>query len=130
MEHPRWDVADPRFLLTTFYVMAGLGIAVTVVGTLIAPRAFSGLLSGVILAWLLYLATMVGGRIAVYAKHFAPAMFWLFGAQVVLWLGMAVMLIVVKVDPIGFVIGVSVLPGTAVLVTCYWWLIRHKGKLP
>lgn len=130
MDKPHWDVADPRFLLTVLLAMLALGGVVTAVGTILAPRAFTGLLSGAVLASLVFLTALQGGRIALRTRQFAPAMLWLFGSQAVLWIGMAVLLVAARVDPVGFAAGVSVLPITVVVVTLYWWLVLHKGTLP
>jgi hypothetical protein len=126
---PRWDVSNPAFLVTVLYVMVLLGAVVLLAGTLLGGRFF-GLLSGVALAILVYLTLLQAGRIFVTTRNFTLVMLWLLGSQVVLWAGLAILLAVLKVDAVGFVIGVSVLPGSIILTTLYWWLVKNKGMLP
>jgi len=128
--HPDWDVTGPGFLITILRIMALLGAIAIAVGLLLARGIFSGLFSGVVLVILYYLATLHAGRIFLRTRQYFRVMFWLLGSQALLWIGMAVLLAVVKVNGIGFAIGVSVLPGSIILTILYWWLIKNKGVIP
>ena len=122
-----WDIRQPGFLVTILRVMAALGIVATLGGLVCARPEFFGLLSGAGLAIALYLTAQQTGRILARTRSFSAVMFWLAGAQLALWGVMAVLIVTVKVDPLGFVLGVSVLPIAIVLTTLYWWLIVNKG---
>ena len=127
-QRARWDVSDPEFLLTILYVMLALGV-VTVAGGLLLGAGFDGLLSGALLAVLLYLATLQAGKIFNRTRNFTLVMLWLLGAQTLLWVGMAVLLGFIGVDGVGFAFGVSILPVSVILTTFYWWLVKNKGTL-
>ena len=126
----RWDIQESGFLFTILRVMAALGVAAAACGVIFARPAFFGLLSGAGLAIALYLATLQAGRVFARTRHYAAVMFCLLGAQLALWGAMAVLIVGVKVDAVGFTFGVSVLPAAIVLTTLYWWLIEHKGVAP
>lgn len=129
-QNARWDVSSPGFLVTILRVMALLGAIAVALGALAARAAFTGLLSGVVLALLFYLAALLAGWIFLRTRNLVPVMLWLLGSQAVLWVGMALLLTVVKVDAAGFAVGVSVLPGAVILGTLYWWLVKHRGVIP
>jgi len=109
--------------------MVLLGAATLVAGAFLPRGLFFGLLSGVLLAILFYAATLQAGRIFLRSRRYAQVMAWLLGSQLLLWTGMAILLAVVKVDPVGFVFGISVLPGAIILTTLYWWLVKNKGVM-
>jgi len=129
-QHPRWDVTDPGFLVTIFRIMGILGAITLAVGLLLARGIFSGLVSGVVLVMLVYLATLQAGWIFLRTRQYLWVMCWLLGAQALLWIGMAVLLAVVKVNAVGFAIGVSVLPCAIIVSILYWWLVHNKGVIP
>lgn len=126
---PCWDVTDPGFLVTVLRVMALLGAAILVAGAFFSRGLFFGLLSGVLLAILFYAATLQAGRIFLRSRRYVLVMAWLLGAQLLLWAGMAILIVVVKVNTVGFVFGISVLPGAVILATLYWWLVKNKGAM-
>ena len=125
----RWDVAEPAFLFTILRVMLGMWVLVVGVGTLVSHAAFLGLCSGGALGIGLYLAAIQTGRVFTHSKHFGRTMLSSIGMQGVLWIAMALLIVVIKVDLAGFAVGASVLPAAIVLTTLYWWLIVHKGSL-
>ncbi|MHB0938063.1 MAG: hypothetical protein ACYDCO_16825 [Armatimonadota bacterium] len=126
---PRWDVTDPGFLVTVLRVMALLGAGTLIAGVFFGRGLFIGLLSGVLLAILFYAATLQAGRIFLRSRRYGLVMAWLLGSQLLLWAGMAILIAVVKVNAVGFVFGISVLPGAIVLTTLYWWLVKSKGVM-
>ena len=123
----RWDVTDPGFLVTVLHVMVLLGAAILVAGAFFSRGLFFGMLSGVLLAILFYAATLQAGRIFLRSRRYVLVMAWLLGSQVLLWAGMAILIAVLRVNSVGFVIGISVLPGAIILATLYWWLAKYKG---
>jgi len=127
--YPRWDVTDPGFLVTILRIMSVLGVMIVVAGALFARGMLSGLFSGVVLAMLFYLATLQAGRIFLRSHQFVWVMLWLLGAQILLWVGMFILLAMVRVDAVGFILGVSVFPGAIIVTILYWWLIKHKGMI-
>lgn len=129
-KHPRWDVTDPGFLVTVLRIMVVLGVITIAVGVLIARQALNGLLSGTALAIMFYLAALIAGWLFLRTRNLILVMLWLLGSQMLLFIGMAVLLAVVKVDGAGFAIGAWVLPGAIILATLYWWLVKNKGIIP
>lgn len=125
---PRWDVSNPAFLVTILSTMLMLG-GVTILAGVLLKLNFIGLLSGALLAIVVYLTALQAGRIFTNTRNFTLVMLWLLGSQAVLWVGMALLLGLLKVDPVGFAVGVSILPVSIVLTTLYWWLVKNKGKL-
>ena len=127
-ESQRWDPSGAGFVPAVLRAMIGLGVAVVAIGAVGYWRGISGLVSGVVLALILFLVAMRAGTIFTRSGNFARTMFWLLLAQCLLWVGMAVLLAGIKVDPIGFVVGVSILP-VAILVTLGWYAIRRSKLL-
>lgn len=122
-------MTDPGFLVTVLRVMVLLGAATLVAGAFFSRGLFFGLLSGVLLAILFYAATLQAGRIFLRSRRYVQVMAWLLGSQLLLWAGMAILIAVVKVNAVGFVFGISVLPGAIILTTVYWWLVKNKGVI-
>jgi len=116
---------DPTygFVREILWVMLGLWAIMLAVGLWRFPGSWSGLLSGGALAVALYLIAIRAGTIFLRTRRFGPVMTTLLVSQLVIWGGMAVLLAVLKVHPIGFVIGVSCLP-LAVVLTLIWRQLR------
>lgn len=128
--NPRWDVTGPGFLVTILRIMAILGVVTVAAGAFIARQAFDGLLAGAALAILFYLAALIAGWFFLRTRNLILVMIWLLGSQALLWIGMAVLLAVVKVDAAGFAVGAWVLPGAVIIAVLYWWLVKNKGVIP
>lgn len=126
---PGWDVADPAFLVTVLRVMAGLAVLTVLAGVVLAPARWAGFVSGAAVALALYLTALQAGRVFLSTRRLGWVLFWLFGAQLLVWIAAAVLLGVLKVDPIGFVISVTVLPAGVIISVLYWWLVQRKGSL-
>jgi hypothetical protein len=105
--------------------MIGLAAGVLLVGTWICPPAFTGLLSGTGIALLLFASAILAGRVFVHSHHYGRTMAWLLLSQFILWVSMALLLVVVKVHPIGFAVGVTILP-LSVLMTLGWYVVRGR----
>lgn len=127
-EQQRWDPSSPGFVTAVLRTMIGLFLIVILLGILRYRAGIWGLLSGGALAMILYLTAMHAGRVFVRTKNYTRTMLWLMLSQVILWVGMALLLAVVKVNPIGFILGVSVMPA-AIILTLVWYHIR-KRRLP
>jgi hypothetical protein len=124
-EQQRWDPSTPAFVDAVLRTMIGLGMIVSIVGSVIRPAAASGFISGGALAIMLYLVAMQAGRVFVRTQNYSRTMLWLALSQLILWVGMALLLAVAKVNPIGFVIGASILL-VAILVTLLWYAVRKR----
>lgn len=128
VEHSRWDPNSPGFVIAVLRMIIGSGILVCLLGTALYRPGFWGFLSGCLFAIALYVIAVQAGRVFQRSHAFAQVMLWLLLSQFVLWVGMALLLAVAKVNPLGFVIGVSVLP-TAVVLTLGWYAFRRR-RLP
>ena len=123
LEQQRWDPTRLEFIYATLRIMAGLAVGVTLGGGWIYRPALSGLLSGTGIAVLLFLIVMLAGRVLERSQSFARTMLCYLSLQFVLWVGVALLLIVINVHPVGFVVGVSILP-VAVLLAMGWSVVR------
>ncbi|HEX2948896.1 MAG TPA: hypothetical protein VHV83_04920 [Armatimonadota bacterium] len=128
LDRQRWDPNSQQFVIDTLRFMVGLWIAVSIVGTILYHTGWLGFLTGGAFALALYLVAIHSGRILASTGNYAQTMRWLLLSQFILWIGMALVLAVAKVNPIGFVIGVSILL-VAILGTLGWYAIRRR-RLP
>lgn len=126
-QNRQWDPSTPGFIEAVLQVMIGLAALVIAIGALIFPAAFFGLLGGGMLAVVLFLVARHAGRILRRTENYARTLAWLMISQLVLWIGMAVLLVVGRVHPVGFVIGVSVLP-VSIVMTLAWYAWK-KSRL-
>jgi hypothetical protein len=125
MTENKWDPSQPVFLYAIAKVLIISAISVTTAGLLWFKPNFSGLLSGTILALALYFTAVAAGRTAVLTKKYFPVMLGLLGQQFILWVGTGIAIIGLKVDPLGVVISVSILP-TSIIVALIWFNIRRR----
>lgn len=121
----RWDPSLPGFLVAVLRVLLVLLALVCGTSAVRFPTALPGVVAGGILALALYLAALQVGRVFLRTLSFTRAMVWLLLQQFILWVGMALLLLVARVDPIGFVFGVSILPVAPVL-TLVWYAIQRR----
>lgn len=121
----RWDPSLPGFTTAVLRTLCGCYGVIVVAGMLASPPALSGLIAGGGLAVALYLIALQAGRVFVRTKNFAKVMAWLIVSQCIIWVGTAVLVAAIKVHPIGFVLGVSILP-LAIVVTLAYYAIRKE----
>ncbi|HEY3377398.1 MAG TPA: hypothetical protein VGL77_07870 [Armatimonadota bacterium] len=120
-----WDPNTLGFTDAVLRMMIGLGVVVSSVGALCFPAGWLGFLSGAALAIALYLIARQTGRIIARDGGYRLAMLWLLVSQFILWVGMAVLLVAIKVSPLGFIVGVSILP-VAMLATLAWYAVQRR----
>jgi hypothetical protein len=121
MSYARLEPVPYTFITDVLRIMIGLSVLICVYAALYNAVRLSGYLAGALIAIALYLTAMQGGRVFTRTRHFAATMIWLLLSQVVLWIGMAIAIIVCKVDTVGFAISFSVLPAS-ILLTLFWYL--------
>lgn len=124
-ESQRWDPATFGFVTTVLRVMLGMGVLVVAGGLFGYRVGVVGIVTGAVLAILLYLVAMRAGMVFSRTKNYSQTMLWLLLSQFILWVGMALSLAVAKVNPVGFLVGVSILP-VAILVTLAWYALRKR----
>lgn len=121
----RWDPCTPGFVLTVLRATVVLWLAASL-ATFIGCRAlFWGVLSGGFIALAALLIIIRAGRQLSPTTRYTPVMFGLFCLHLLLWALMAVLLAFVKVHPLGFLLGASVLP-TAIVGTLSWYLLQQR----
>ncbi|MEI6519815.1 MAG: hypothetical protein WCO98_07215 [bacterium] len=125
MTENKWDPSQPIFLNAISKVLILLAIVVVSAGIIWFKPNLSGLISGSILALALYFTAVAAGRTAVLTKKYFPVMLGLLGQQFILWVGTGIAIIGLKVDPLGVIISVSILPGS-IIVALIWFNIRRK----
>lgn len=124
--YQRWDPCTPAFVVTVLRVMLGLWVVASVAAIAAFRGGAGGVAGGGLLAIALYLlAAQAGARLSPEARA-RRVVFGLLAKQLVLWAGMAALLVVVKVSPAGFVLGVSILPAAIVLALAWYRLRRRK----
>ncbi len=109
------------FIFAILRTMVGLAVCFSIAGVWIYRPALVGFISGAGIAISLFVIALQAGRVMTRSQSFGRTMSWLLLSQFVLWVGVAILLTVAKVHPIGFVIGVSLLP-VAVLATWAWYV--------
>lgn len=122
------EIASFEFVKAVLRMMVALWFVVIIVGTLLYHAGFWGFISGGGLAIIIYLVVMQAGRIFISSQSYAKTMAWLILAHFVLWIVMAVLLAAIKVNPLGFILGASILLG-AIILTLVWFTVR-KRRLP
>ena len=125
LEDERWDPTSPGFRIAILRMMIVLGVLETVIGSLLLPFGFWGFISGGALAIVLFLIAIQTGKVFERTRSYARVMLWLLLSQFVLWVGMAILLAVIQVNPVGFVIGVSILP-VSIVLTLAWYAVRRR----
>lgn len=125
-EVERWDPSQPVFLTAVFRTLLGLSVVTSLLALLLARPLFSGVSTGAALGLLLYLIALQAGSRLAKGTRYGQAMLWLIVQQCLLWVGMAIILIVLKVNPIGFVVGVSTLPLGIVLALAWFALQKRR----
>lgn len=125
MSKQRVNPTHSGFIFATLCTMVGLAACVSLAGAWVYRPACDGLISGSIIAISLFVIAMQAGRVLAHSSSFGRTMSWLLLSQFVLWVGVALLLTVAKVHPIGFVVGVSMLP-VAVLVTWGWYVVSGR----
>ena len=123
-EH-RWDPSTPGFVMAVLRTLLLLCALASLVSFLISSKLGFGVISGVVIAVGIYLNAMFAGRSFSRSSNFAKILGWLIIPQFFLWVAMACLLALVKVHPLGFIIGVTNLP-ISVLLTLAWYLIRKR----
>ena len=121
----RWDPSEPGFLLAVLRTLLFFCLLTLAVIFAVSSTAGIGAAVGCAMAIALYVIALQGGRTFRRTQHYAKTMGWLLLPQFLLWMGMAWALAVVKIHPIGFVIGVSNLP-LAIVLTLAWYVIRKR----
>lgn len=128
MADDRWDPSLPGFPVAVLQTLCGLyGLAV-LLSSLFARSAFSGLLTGGGVAIALYLIALQAGRVLQRTRSFPKVMLWLILSQCIIWVGTAVLVTYIKVPPVGFVLGVSLLPSAIVLTLAYYAIRKGLSK--
>ncbi|HOS44170.1 MAG TPA: hypothetical protein PK794_10800, partial [Armatimonadota bacterium] len=115
----RWDPCTPRFLVSTMRMMVGLWIIVSAVAAGWFAPAFWGALTGGLVALAAFCIALRAGHAIAPGARFARIMTVLQLKQLALWAAIAVLMMVVKVEPAGFAVGVSILP-VGILLTLGW----------
>ena len=121
----RWDPSSPRFVGAVLATLVGLVAVASVLGGIGWPGRFTGLLAGGLVALGLYLVAIVIGVSVRRGNRYRLVMVWLFLLQMVVWLGTAFALVRGRVDIVGFVVGVSLLP-LAILATLCWYTLQKQ----
>lgn len=125
----RGDPCTPGFVVTVIRTMV-LFWLVGMGGSLVVMReAFWGMTSGGAIALCAFLLVMHTGRQLSPTARYARLMLGLHLRHLLLWSAMAVLLAVLKVHPLGFLIGASVLP-LAILAALAWYRVRYARLSP
>lgn len=115
-----WDVCQPVFVRSVWRAMIGLWLGESLFGVSIFRREFSGCLTGGLLVIALFFCAIQAGNAIFQHKQYTRIMVALLLQQLFIWVVMVILLVVVKVHPVGFVLGVSCLPA-AILLTLAWY---------
>ena len=107
--------------------MVFLAVIVVLAGLIFFKYILSGLISGTLLALALYFTAVAAGRTAMLTKKYFVVMLGLLGQQFILWVGTGIAIIILKVDPLGVVISVSILP-VSIFIALIWFNIRRKSE--
>jgi hypothetical protein len=121
----RWDPCTPGFVLSVLRATIALWLLASLLCIYIYRPVFWGVLSGGFIALAALLIIIRVGRQLSPTAHYAPMMLGLHGLHLLLWVGMAFLLAVVRVHPLGFLLGASVLP-MAIVGTLAWYLVQQK----
>ncbi|OPZ85365.1 MAG: hypothetical protein BWY76_01439 [bacterium ADurb.Bin429] len=122
----RWDPCTPHFLVSTMRTMVGLWIIVSATAAGWFASAFGGALAGGLVAIAAFYIALHAGKTVTPDARFARVMAVLQLKQLALWVAIALLIMVVKVEPAGFAVGVSILP-VGILLTLGWYLLP-RGK--
>ncbi|MHB9131889.1 MAG: hypothetical protein ACYDBB_12490 [Armatimonadota bacterium] len=125
LDSVRWDPSQPGFIVAVLRTLVGLWLLVSLLGLLLFRSGFWGLFTGGLAAVALYAIAILTGKIFTQTSRFTGTLFWLLMLQFGVWIGIAVLLAVAKVHPLGFVIGVSILP-IAIIITLIWYHVQRK----
>lgn len=121
----RWDPCTPGFVVSALRVTIALWLLSSLGCLWVLPTAFWGVISGGFVALASFLIVIQAGRRLSPTARYARLMLGLFGCHLLLWVMMAVLLAVIKVHPLGFLLGASVLP-VAILGSLSWYLYQQK----
>ena len=121
----RWDPSQPGFVIAVLRMMIGLWFALGIGGALGCRQGFGGLVSGGLVAIALYLLAIQAGRAITQQKQYIQTFGALLAQQMIIWLLMAILLCVVKVHPVAFVVGASILP-VAIILTLSWYALQNR----
>ncbi|MHB9023760.1 MAG: hypothetical protein ACYC7E_06225 [Armatimonadota bacterium] len=121
----KWDPCTPGFVGAVFRTMLALWVGISLGGLLLFRTGFSGMVTGGLLGIALYLVAMLVARWISPKANYTWILVLLLLQQIILWGGMLILLVGFKVNPIGFVLGVSILPA-AIIVTLLWFHLCRK----
>ncbi len=127
MTENKWDPSQPVFIIAIAKVLVFLAVIVVLAGLIFFKYILSGLISGTLLALALYFTAVAAGRTAMLTKKYFVVMLGLLGQQFILWVGTGIAIIILKVDPLGVVISVSILP-VSIFIALIWFNIRRKSE--
>lgn len=121
----RWDASQPLFARDVLLTLIGCWLVISGIGAISCRREFLGLLTGGLLVIALYLIAFQAGSRLIQHKKFLTIMLALMAQQAIIWIAMAVLLLVVKVRPVAFTLGASILP-IAIVVTFLWYRVQSR----
>lgn len=123
----RWDPSTPGFVPAVLRTLLGLLVVCALVGAAAFPAHLGGITAGGLLAVALLLAAIQAGRVFAASGRFDKTMFWLLMQQFIIWAGMALIFLMLRVSAVGFAVGVSILP-VGILLTLCWYLWKARGQ--
>jgi hypothetical protein len=121
----RWDVTHPAFVTDVLKTMAGLGVSLSVVGSVLLRPWTAGLIAGVLVALALFSSARTAGKRLGQGAGYGRILGWLLLQQFGLLLVLGWLLNVVKIHLVGFLVGAGVLP-VAIVLTLVWYSIRRR----
>jgi hypothetical protein len=127
MTENKWDPSQPVFISAIAKVLIISALIVVISGVIWLKQMLTGLISGTVLALALYFTAVAAGRTTVLTRKYFPVMLGLLGQQFILWVGTGIAIIGLKVDPLGVVISVSILP-VSIIIALIWFSIRRKSS--
>jgi len=121
----RWDAGQPIFVRDVLRTLVGLWLVSSGISAFTCRQGFSGMLSGGVLGIALYLVAILAGKALLQQKSYSRIMLALLWQQSLIWVAMALLLIMMKVHPVAFVLGASLLP-LSIIFTLAWYILQRK----
>lgn len=123
----RWDVGQPIFVRDVWRALLGLWLVSSGISAVAYRGGFGGLLSGGLLGIALLWTAILAGNAFLQYKPYKRIILGLMSKQLLIWVAMALLLIVVKVHPVAFVLGASLLP-LSIVLTLAWYSLNSRKK--
>ncbi len=121
----RWDAGQPIFVRDVLRTLIGLWLLGCGISAVLFSQGFVGMLSGGLLGIALYLIALFTRKAFFHDKQYRHIMLALMLQQMLIWVAMAFLLLIVKVHPVTFVLGASLMP-FSIIRPCVWYFVQRR----